>query len=394
MCADSYTEVSEQSWFSRIADSIKGILFGGFLFLVALPLLFWNEGRAVKTAKTINEVANSAVAVATASVDAANEGKLVYLNGHAESKASLADPVFGVKAPSAIKLMRSVEMYQWKESSQSKTEKNLGGSTITEKTYTYTKEWSPSLVASSGFKQAADHTNPVALPYKATTVASDAVTLGAFQLSSAQVGQLVAKQDLPVTALSELPAALQAKFKLDGQRLYQGANPATPQVGDVRVSFAVLGATDVSLIAQQVGASFTPYVAKTGKTFDVLREGTHSLAALIEQEKSSNSSLTWFMRGLGLFLLFIGLRMVMSPLEALMDVIPFLGDLLGAGLTLIALLVAATLGTATIAVAWIVYRPLLGVALLLVAGGLVYLIKTKMGKKKVAAPVVGAASVA
>jgi Transmembrane protein 43 len=393
MCADSYTEVTQQSWFSRIADSIKGILFGGFLFLVAFPILFWNEGRAVKTAKTINEGAKSAIAVAAASVNPANEGKLVYLTGHAESKAAVADPVFGVKADASIKLVRTVEMYQWKESSESKTEKNLGGSTTTEKTYTYKKEWAPSLVASADFKQAAEHTNPAAMPYAATTVASDVVTVGAFSLSPSQVGRLTAKEVLPVTALTVLPKPLQAKFKLDGQRLYQGADPANPQVGDVRVSFAVLRATDVSVISQQIGASFTPYIAKTGNTFDVLREGTYSLAALIEQEKSSNSTLTWILRGLGLFLLFLGLRMILAPLEVLMDVVPFLGDLLGAGLTLIALLVAAAVGTVTIAVAWIVYRPLLGVVLLLVAGGLVYLIKTQMAKKKAAAPEAAAVGV-
>ena len=378
MCAESYTEVTEQSWFSRIAASIKGILIGGFLFLIAVPILFWNEGRAVKTAKTISEGAQAAIAVAANVVNPANEGKLVYLTGRAESHETLTDPVFGVTAPQAIKLLRTVEMYQWKESSQSKTEKNLGGSTTTEKTYSYTKEWSSSLVPSKDFKLSAEHVNPSALPYPTTTVAASAVTVGAFSLTPAQVAQLEAAVPLAVDKTAVLPA----KCKVEGQGLYLGADARQPQVGDLRVNFKVLTTEEVSLIAQQAGTRFTPYITKTSKAFDVIREGTHSLAALIEQEKSSNSSLTWLLRGLGLVLLFIGVRMVLSPLEVLMDIVPFLGDLLGVGLSLVALVVALSVGTVTIAVAWIVYRPLLAVGLLAVAGGLGYVMWQRMQQRK------------
>ncbi|WP_339136467.1 MAG: hypothetical protein WGN25_01115 [Candidatus Electrothrix sp. GW3-4] len=55
MSDDSYTEVTNQSWFSRIGGAIKGIIFGFILFIIAFPLLFWNEGRAVKTYKTLKE---------------------------------------------------------------------------------------------------------------------------------------------------------------------------------------------------------------------------------------------------------------------------------------------------------------------------------------------------
>ncbi|HEY9249614.1 MAG TPA: TMEM43 family protein [Rariglobus sp.] len=389
MSNDSFTEVSSQSWFSRIADSIKGILFGGVLFLIAFPILFWNEGRAVKTAKTINEGARAAVAITPDAVNPANEGKLVYLTGRAESRATLTDPVFGVAVPQAIKLLRRVEMYQWKESSQSKTEKNLGGSSTTETTYTYTKEWSGAPIASDRFKKSAEHVNPAALPYPSTTVAADTVTVGAFNLTAGQVARLAAASPVAITTLNALPAALSAKFKLGGEGFYMGADPANPQVGDVRVSFQVIGAEDVSLISQQAGNRFTPYVAKTGKTFDVLREGSFTLAGLIEQEKSSNSRLTWILRCVGLLLLFFGVRLILGPFAVLADVIPFLGDLVGAGLSLVALLVAASLGTVTIAVAWIVYRPLLGGALLIVAAGLAYLVRQRLVRRK-PAPAVAA----
>ena len=42
-------------------------------------------------------------------------------------------------------------MYQWKETVSSSSQKNLGGSKTTEKTYSYSKEWSSSSVDSSNF---------------------------------------------------------------------------------------------------------------------------------------------------------------------------------------------------------------------------------------------------
>ena len=50
MSDDRFTEVTQQSWFSRITGAVKGILVGLVLFVVSFPLLFWNEGRAVQTA--------------------------------------------------------------------------------------------------------------------------------------------------------------------------------------------------------------------------------------------------------------------------------------------------------------------------------------------------------
>ncbi len=56
---DTFTEVTSQSWWSRLGDSIKAVLVGIVMFLVSFPLLFWNEGRAVQTAKSQKEGAGA-----------------------------------------------------------------------------------------------------------------------------------------------------------------------------------------------------------------------------------------------------------------------------------------------------------------------------------------------
>ena len=82
----SFTEVTNQNWFSRMGGAIKGIVFGAILVLISFPLLFWNEGRAVHRARTLAEGRGLVVAdVPIESVDANNEGKLVHMTGTATS---------------------------------------------------------------------------------------------------------------------------------------------------------------------------------------------------------------------------------------------------------------------------------------------------------------------
>jgi hypothetical protein len=54
MTRDRFSEPSRESWFGRIGGAIKGVLVGLTLFLVAFPILFWNEGRAVRTYRSNN----------------------------------------------------------------------------------------------------------------------------------------------------------------------------------------------------------------------------------------------------------------------------------------------------------------------------------------------------
>ncbi|MDD1611461.1 MAG: hypothetical protein LUO95_13035, partial [Methylococcaceae bacterium] len=78
---DSYTEVTSESWFSRIGDSIKGILFGFILFVIAFPLLWWNEGHSVERYNSLKEGQGLVISAPVDSVNAANNGKLVHTQG-------------------------------------------------------------------------------------------------------------------------------------------------------------------------------------------------------------------------------------------------------------------------------------------------------------------------
>jgi hypothetical protein len=379
---DSVTVTSNQSWFSRLASSIKSVLIGLLLFVVAFPVLFWNEGRAVQTAKSLEEGAGAVVAVPADAVDPSKEGKLVHVSGPVSTEGELTDPELGVQAQ-GVKLIRRVEMYQWKEEEKSEKRKKLGGGEETVTTYTYQKDWSNDPIESSSFQEPGGHENPGAFPIQENTVVADPVQVGAFTLSSAQVDQLTDGQPLGVTEamLEAVPEPLGPQLKVSEGRFYLGEQPSTPQVGDVRISFEVVNPATVSLVGVQTGETFAAYQAQAGDSILLVEEGTHTAAEMFQAAQSANTVLTWIVRAGGFLMMFIGLLAVFKPISVFGDVVPLVGTMLGAGLGVFSFLLSAALSILTIAVAWIFYRPLLGIGLLVLAlGGLIWLVS--LGRKK------------
>ncbi|MBR4489346.1 hypothetical protein IKP13_01780, partial [bacterium] len=89
------TEVTEESWFSRLGGAFKGILAGIILFVLSIPLLFWNEGRAVRRAEALKQGSATVVSVAADKILPENEKKLVHVSGMLTTEDTLTDAVFG-----------------------------------------------------------------------------------------------------------------------------------------------------------------------------------------------------------------------------------------------------------------------------------------------------------
>jgi len=381
MSNGSITEVSSESWFSRIKNAFVGILIGLILFFVAFPVLFWNEGRAVKTYKTLKEGSGSVISVASDKVDPANEGKLVHVTAKADTGAALYDPVFGVTAK-VLKLKRVVELYQWKETADKKSEKKLGGGTETVTTYSYSKAWSKDLIDSSNFKKAEEHKNPTLMPYSSLEEVAQEVTIGAFVLSPSLVSKINHYEAFAVGSDKSIPEALKEKVKHCEAGYYVGADPATPQIGDMRITFKVANPAEISVIAKQTGKSFSPYAAKAGGTIELLQTGVHNATEMIQKAQSDNVMMTWILRLVGFILMLVGMGLILRPLAVVADVIPFVGSIMSAGIGFISFLVAASFSLVTIAIAWIVYRPLLGGLLIVGAVALIVVIKGKLSGNK------------
>ena len=108
---DVFVERTHKSYFSRVGGSFMAVLFGLVMLVGSCVLLFWNESRAVQTARSLAEGRSLVIDIESGRVDSANEGKLVHLNGDVTAVAHLRDPEFGVAA-TGLRLVRSVEMYR------------------------------------------------------------------------------------------------------------------------------------------------------------------------------------------------------------------------------------------------------------------------------------------
>ncbi|HVY62443.1 MAG TPA: TMEM43 family protein, partial [Planctomycetota bacterium] len=323
--ANHYTEVTSQGYFSRLGGSIKGVIGGFVMIALSCLLLFWNEGRAIKTARSLEEGAGAVVEAKPDAVDAANDRKEIHFTGDARTSETLSDPKFGVSAP-AIHLRRKAEMYQWKETKRERSVERVGGRRETEVSYDYDTGWDASAIDSSEFRHPEDHRNP-AMPFRSELFSAREVMVGAYRLSSGLVGQMDAFEALPVsdTAGVEAPPGVRVR-SLDGG-LYLGNDPAKPAVGDLRVSFQVVKPALVSIVAMQNGSTLAPYATHEGGTIELLRMGSVGAAQIFKEEQDKNATLTWILRGLGFFVMFLGFYALFRPLVMVVNVLPFLGDL-------------------------------------------------------------------
>ena len=387
------TETTTEGWGSRLGSSIKGVLIGLALFVTGFPVLFWNEGNYVKTAKALDEGEGACIAVeSNAKVDPEMDGKLVHMTGKADTKDVLTDDQFGVSV-TAIRLERKVEMYQWIEESRSQKKKKLGGSEETVTTYTYKKDWVDDAIDSSGFKEAG-HDNPGIMEFTSDKTLAANVSFGAFNLNPNQIERIGSAQDykFPTNFVCKVD-----RVKVSGTTIYvpnaeTRNNPlnnrdvaSQARIGDMRVKFSVVYPHDISIVAKQRGDSFVGYTAKTGKKVDLLANGIKDSAEMFEAARSGNSMVTWLVRIGGFLLMFFGLSMVLKPLSVLADVLPILGDIIEMGAGLVAGLVALVCALVTIAIAWVFYRPVIGIILLAAAGFFVWKLYQKRKAKKAAA---------
>jgi hypothetical protein len=398
------TVKSTTSYGSRLGGAIKGIFTGILLILLGIGLLWWNEGRTVKRYKALKEGAQNVISISADTVDPQNEGKLVHLSAKAITQETLRDAEFGIELPGALRLIREVQMYQYQETSETTEEEKIGGSVETTTTYDYEKIWSSNPIDSKDFQEPG-HENPTLWLIKSRESLPKTVKVGAFRLSDTQIQALGQEKTLEFATdyqVPQMPAELLAFYNTPTTRnneIYfsvkkqddtgneatkaaenaeaaenakateaikatENAEATAPQIGDLRVTFRLVESHDISLVYVQKGDSFAPYQAKTG-TVALQFDGIHTADQMFASAQSTNSMIAWALRLLGFFLIFVGFQAIFRPIQVLASVLPFLGRMVGTGTGIISFLLALPITLIVIAVAWLFYRPVLAVILLL-----------------------------
>ena len=406
----AFTETRTTGYGSRLGNSCMAIPMGIILFLVATALLWWNEGRAVHRAQDIKQVAKTAQSIGDISnANASLDGQLIHTTGTASTEDILSDDLFGIKT-NALAIVRSAEYYQWKENEKHETKDKLGGKQEEIITYTYERDWTADPINSSRFKDPDyQNVNNVIWEIDDMRVIASNVSFGTYILPELFISDIVSKQSDNVSplmisadnpALKQLnenvmkslgenirPEAAQVKDSLAyvhvfGNQVYIGFNPSTPSIGDIRLTFEQLAPScNISLIAVPTNGTFTTFQAKHDANEYELRVGTWTLDQMIKQANDENATLTWILRILGVIIVIAALKMIFGILVTILKLVPFLASIMNLGVSLVCGVLGFVWSLIVIAIAWIFYRPLLGIALLVIAAGLVYWLVIK-GKKQ------------
>ena len=448
----AYTETTTTGYGTRVGNSFKAIGSGFLLFVLGTALLWWNEGRAVKTEKMLDEAGSAYVEMENPNKkDASLEGEFICGTAMATTEDSLSDAQFGIGAK-AIALRRTVEYYQWVEHSQTKKEDKLGGKEVTTTTYTYSKQWVSSPVQSSQFHDPAyQNKNMVLTTVDEAEQYAENVSFGAYKLPESLIHSISSREgmDLAISEdlLSQFDKSTQAAYErfygvqksiqqptqqsapqqpaipdsvkallsdsvkavldslqavsdsinkqmataenqkdlqyihLASNVLYFGRVPGSPEVGDVRVTFEKVVPAKVTVMAVVDGDSFKPFKAKNGKRFQTLVMGKKSGDEIIDAAKESNNMILWALRIIGILMVIGGLKGIFGFIETILKVVPFIAGIFGWGVGLVCTVIGIAWSLIIIAIAWLFYRPLLGISLLVLAGFLVWVFAFK-GKDK------------
>ncbi|XP_063797288.1 transmembrane protein 43 [Pseudophryne corroboree] len=380
---------SEQKpgFLDRLSDTAGGMLVGLLTFSLSFYLLFTNEGRAVRVAASLDEGLSVVLPIGNIHrVDPQNEAKLVHVSGFLQTSKPLYDPNYGVTMH-CVKLKRQVEMYQWVEYEESK-EYEENGEKKTETRYTYNTEWKSEVVSSRHFDREIAHRNPSAMAVESFTAVAADVQVGSYYLSTGLIDKIENFKQLSLAQMGNPHTDVTA----EGNYFYQSANPKNPEVGDLRISFWYAGVSiggsssgsvdTVSILARQRGGELVSYKTKTGDQLELLYLGRHTAEEMFLAEHQSNMMKTWALRAAGWLMMFVGISLMAKIFHTLVDWFPIVRDLVNLGIKLFALCVSASLSLLTIAAGWLIYRPLLSLALSAGAIGIIFLARSRVPSKK------------
>jgi Transmembrane protein 43 len=419
------TEVTTQSYGSELKDSCSGACFGFILYFVSITLLIWNEGRTVKRMKDIDEGRQTILEFdlnnfTNVTIPTAFDNQLIHAVGDLSTKEILTDPIFGVSSQYNstnmttvsqqtieyfLKLSRSVDMYQWKETSSSTIRHRADGSTYTVTTYSHSKVWSSSLINSGKFhERSTSMTNPGSFPFDELTLESDPIYVGnKIILNDEIVSWVNWYEPYDMIEISRVPdTTLQSrltKHTSNGYFYRSGSSTSTssidrPNVGDARITFDIVLPDTISIIAKLYpdidndgSPSLGTHTTTRGGELLLIERGTYTAEEMLTQADNENTTIAWILRVVGFVLNVFSILLILQPLATIVDIVPFIGDFIQSTMEnclfpLIAVIIALPTCLFVIALSWLAYRPYVAIPIAVGSLLLIVLFYWRIHKKK------------
>ena len=219
------------------------LLGGSMLLLAALAMLSSNESHVLGYRAAAMRHGGVVRNATHSGPTAANNGEMVLVAGTPTIVKPATDRQFGIQADVPL-LWRVTDMFQWRQI-------EYAGST------SYELEWVDHPVDSSVFEDSRDHRNPSQMPFGNARYLAGEVRMDGFLLSSSIVLAMPGREDV-TPDFSRLRPNLAASFRPVDGHLLTSQDPASPQLGDVRVSWKGAPVQPVTVIAQNRNGTLVP----------------------------------------------------------------------------------------------------------------------------------------
>jgi len=440
--SNSVSVSTHHSYWSRIGNSFKSILWGILLIIISVVLLGRNENNYVKQKAALKEWATSINETTSTQINPDFEWKEVHLHWETASNAqALEDDTFWVKTDN-LKLKRTVQMYQWYEESSESCSDNLWWSEDCTTTYDYHKKRSDSVIDSNDFYSTEWHQNPSTREFNSIEKEKSPITIWVYTLSSVFINQLnnyssinLNKQDIKIpekyknnsnssqeniTDIEDNTIAnnnnnylygnnkegnstwnntwnvenennnenntpkeklKNEKFHVYDDYIYIWKNPNEPTVWDLKITFSHVKTWTISIVWKQVWNELTNFTVSNWRSISLLEQWNISAEDMFLHAQQANKAMTWILRLIWLLLMYCGFAAMLKFIETLTKVIPFISKIIWVWTGIVALWLTLIVWFITIWIAWLATRPIIWISCLVIAIVWVLLLK-KWNKDK------------
>lgn len=282
-------------------------ILGAILIVIALLLIGSTEHADRLRAMGEDALGGFVLSGNQAKPGPQSDGQLVFVSGAPQIAQPAHDAQFNVSA-NAIALVRRVEMFQWHETDGDRR--------------SYDQDWVDHAVDSSKFAQPSGHGNPGAFPIEGARFDSPDVRINGFKLGPELVHGIAGVENFE-SDLHNLPANMAATFQIHDGALLTSANPASPHVGDLRVTWMRIAPQKITVLARVQNGVLTQASDASGQALARVQIGKRSLSDIVPNA-AQRPNYAWAKRVLAILLAWTGALLLLArrdPILALLSAI-------------------------------------------------------------------------